>query len=100
MDCTDTYKIENKEELIQKIDDELDMLESIYDGEGVVLKRTEEIPVSEEDVSTNNSGQEEADESNQLISQFQAQIELDIKPCTGNDMAKVGLLAHIRIIFD
>ena len=67
MDCTDTYKIENKEDLIQKIEEELDMLEGIYDGEGVVLKRTEEIPVTEEDVSTNTSGQDEADESNQLI---------------------------------
>ena len=52
----DNYKIESKEELIEKINEELDMLEGIYDGEGIVLKRAEEIAVSEEDVSTNNSG--------------------------------------------
>ena len=67
----DSYKIETKEELIDKINEELDMLEGIYDGEGIVLKRAEEIPVSEEDVSTNNSGQDaENDES--PITQFQA----------------------------
>jgi hypothetical protein len=87
----DNYKIESKEELIEKINEELDMLEGIYDGEGIVIKRAEEIPVSEEDVSTNNSGADaENDES--PITQFKAQIELDIKPCTGFDMAKVGLM--------
>jgi len=53
---TDTFKIETKEELIEKINDELEMLEGIYDGEGIILSKTQEIDVSEEDVSTNNSG--------------------------------------------
>ena len=98
MDCTDSYKIETKEELIQKVEDELDLLEGIYDGEGLVLSRTKEALVSEEDVSTNNSGDsKEGDESNQLITQFLAQIELDIKPCTGFDDAKIGLMAHVRL---
>jgi len=74
------------------------LLEGIYDGEGLVLSRTKEALVSEEDVSTNNSGDsKEGDESNQLITQFLAQIELDIKPCTGFDDAKIGLMAHVRL---
>ena len=53
---SDTYKIETKEELIEKINEELDVLEAIFDGEGVVLKRAEEISSPEADASTSGSG--------------------------------------------
>ena len=44
MEATQTYSIESVDELVQKVEDELDLLEGIYDGEGVVLSRAEEIP--------------------------------------------------------
>jgi hypothetical protein len=56
---TDTYKIDSKEELIQKINDEIEVLESIFDGEGIVLKKAEEVACSEADVSTSGSGSQE-----------------------------------------
>ena len=56
---TDAYKIESKEELIQKINDEIEVLESIFDGEGIVLKKAEEMACSEADVSTSGSGSQE-----------------------------------------
>jgi hypothetical protein len=65
---TDTYKIETKEELIDKINEELDVLESIFDGEGVVLKRAEDSNCSDADVSTSGSGTQEDIDS--PLSQF------------------------------
>jgi hypothetical protein len=95
---TDVYKIESKEDLIQKINEELDVLESIFDGEGVILKKAEEVTCSEVDVSTSGSGSQ--DDIDSPLSQFMVQIELDLKPNTGMDNAKVGLLAQVRMIFD
>jgi hypothetical protein len=56
---TDAYKIDSKEELIQKINDEIEVLESIFDGEGIVLKKAEDVACSEADVSTSGSGSQE-----------------------------------------
>lgn len=53
---SDAYKIESKDDLIEKINEEIDVLESIFDGEGIVLKRAEEVACSEADVSTSGSG--------------------------------------------
>lgn len=69
------------------------MLESIYADENVILQKPTPCEVVEPDVSTSSSGElgEEKDE-NVAISNFMVQIELDIKPNTGFDEAKVGLL--------
>ena len=56
---TDAYKLDSKEELILKINDEIEVLESIFDGEGIVLKKAEEVTCSEADVSTSGSGSQE-----------------------------------------
>ena len=95
---TDAYKIETKDELLEKITEEIEVLESIFDGEGIVLKKAEEIACSEADVSTSGSGSQ--DDIDSPLSQFMVQIELDLKPNTGMDNAKVGLLAQVRMIFD
>ena len=50
----DAYKIENSEELLQKIEEEIEVLESIYDGEGIVIKKPVVIEV-DTDASTNES---------------------------------------------
>ena len=95
----DSYKIETKDELIEKISEEIEVLESIFDGEGIVLKKAEEITCSEADVSTTGSAASQED-NDASLSQFLVQIELDLKPNTGMDNAKVGLLAQVRMIFD
>ena len=48
----DTYKIDSKEQLIDMVNEELDVLNSIFDGEGVVVTTTTETPISESDAST------------------------------------------------
>ena len=93
---SDGYKIENKEQLIEKVQEEIEILESIFDGEGIVLKKPEEIVAADADVSTCESGTD----IDSPISAFLVQIELDLKPNTGMEMAKVGLLAQVRMIFD
>ena len=65
---TDAYKIETKEELLDKISEEIEVLESIFDGEGIVLRKAEEIACSEADVSTSGSGSQ--DDIDSPISQF------------------------------
>lgn len=87
------FKIETEQELIEKLDEEVEVLESIYADENVVLQKPTPCEVGEPDVSTSSSGElgEEKDE-NIAISNFMAQIELDIKPNTGFDEAKIGLL--------
>ena len=91
------YKIESQEELIAKIEEEIEVLESIYDGEGVVVKKPHLIEV-EADASTNESNGL-AQEDDEVISQFLVQCELDVKPSVGIDLAKIGLLVQVRITF-
>ena len=52
----DVYKIETKEELLEKLNEEIEILESIYDGEGVVVEQPKETGVMEQDVNTESSG--------------------------------------------
>lgn len=92
------YKIATKEELIEKINEEVEILESIYADDGVVLA-TAQI-VDAEAISTGSSGQSNQDEDQQSQN-FAVQLDLNVKPKTGIEMdAKVGLLAHFRFIFD
>lgn len=95
------FKIETEQELIEKINEEIEVLESIYADENVVLQKPTPCEVLEPDASTSSSGElaEEKDE-NAPISSFMVQMELDIKPNTGFDDAKVGLLVHCRLLFD
>jgi hypothetical protein len=93
-------KIESQEDLLQKLADEIEVIESIFVDEGVILAKPEGIPVDELDVSTANSGNNASDQEDAPISQFLVQVEMDIKPNTGFDMAKVGMLIHCRLIFD
>ena len=65
---TEVYKIETKNELIEKISEEIEVLESIFDGEGIILKKAEEILCSEADASTSGSGSQ--DDIDTPISQF------------------------------
>lgn len=50
------YKVESREELQAKIDEEIQILESIFDGEGLVLSKPTVIEASDLDMSTNSSG--------------------------------------------
>lgn len=79
--------------MIEKINEEIEVLESIYADENVILQAPTPCEVAEPDASTSSSGElaEEKDE-NVAISNFMVQIELDIKPNTGFDEAKIGLL--------
>lgn len=65
---TDAYKIETKDDLLEKISEEIEVLESIFDGEGIVLKKPEEINCSDADVSTSGSGSQ--DDIDSPLSQF------------------------------
>ena len=51
------------------------------------------------DVSTSDSGKNQEDDHDP-ISQFRAELELDIKPNTGGEDEKVGLLLGVRLTFD
>ena len=86
-------KIETEQELIEKIKEEVEVLESIYADENVVLQQPTPCEVVEPDASTSSSGElgEEKDE-HMAIGNFMVQIQLDIKPNTGFDEAKIGLL--------
>jgi uncharacterized protein YqeY len=64
-----TYKIESREELLDKINEEIEILESIFADEGLVLAKPTVVEASEADLSTNSSGKSIEDEE-QLISQF------------------------------
>ena len=58
------------------------------------------VDLKEFDLSTNSSGKCDEEEE-QPISQFAVQLELDVKPYTGEAMdSKIGLLAQFRLIFD
>lgn len=63
------YKIESKEQLQEKINEEIEILESIFDGEGLVLAKPTVVDASEADLSTNSSGNGNEDDEQQ-ISQF------------------------------
>jgi hypothetical protein len=63
------YKIESREELLEKIIEELQILESIFDGEGVVLSQPIAAEANEMNLSTASSGKSNEDEDQQ-ISQF------------------------------
>lgn len=92
------YKIETKEELIEKINEEIEILESIYADEGVILSQPQ--LVDAEAVSTGSSGKSNEEEEHQAPTYF-VQMEINVKPKTGIEMeTKVGLLAHFRFIFD
>lgn len=61
------YKVENAEELMGKIQEEVEMLESIFDGEGLIIEKPNAcLNGVEHDVkSTNDSGShDEAEEAN------------------------------------
>lgn len=94
----ETYKIETQEELLEKINEEVELLETIFDGEGLVLEKPHLIVVDPDASTTSSNGQEDEDDS--LISQFQVGCSLNIKPNIGDNLEKIGLLAHIKIIFD
>lgn len=49
------YKIENASELLAKINEEVEVLESIFDGEGIVIEKPNECGEAEIK-STNDSG--------------------------------------------
>ena len=76
------------------------MLESIFDGEGLILEAPVAIPCSEADVSTTSSGGTNGSNEDEPISAFLVQCALDIKPNTGMTETKIGLLAHLRLTFD
>jgi uncharacterized protein YqeY len=50
------YKIENKEELLAKLNEEIEIIENIYDGEGVILEQPIYSEMLEADVNTESSG--------------------------------------------
>ena len=96
---SDTYKIETKEELLEKLNEEFEILESIYDGEGVVVERPEETKVLDLSVNTESSGASIGNED-QPVSQFAVRCLLDIKPAAGMDLNKIGLLLQTELTFD
>ena len=56
------YKIENATELLAKINEEVEVLESIFDGEGIVIEQPNEC--GEADIkSTNDSGSHDDDDN-------------------------------------
>ena len=80
------YKIETDQELNEKITQEIEILESIFGEEGIILQNTTVTDWSDADASTDKSNtNSEQDDINSPISQFQVQCELDIKPNTGFD---------------
>ncbi len=91
-------KLENNEQLIEKLNEETEVLESIYDGEGVIIAAASAIDEQEEDASTSGSGN--AEEADHLSSGFKCAMELDVKPNIGADDEKVGLLIQVRLTFD
>jgi len=82
-----------------KIEEEIEVLESIYDGEGIVIKKPIIIEV-DADASTNESNGQTQQEEEEPISSFKVECELEIKPSVGIDLAKIGLITQIRITFD
>lgn len=88
------YKVENSEELLNKINEEVEVLESIFDGEGIVIEKP--TAGGDQDVkSTNDSGShDDADDGT-----FAVQMELNLKPNTGFEEMKVGVLIHAKLIF-
>jgi hypothetical protein len=92
------YKIATKEELKEKVDEEVEILESIYADDGIILQHPQF--VDGEAISTGSSGQSGQDEEQQAHN-FAVQLDLNVKPKTGIEMdSKVGLLAHFRFVFD
>jgi len=90
----ENYKISSPQELLEKVNEELETLEAIFDGEGIVISKVESL-VNEVDAVTQSSGKAvEEDES-----AFFVQCELDLKPNTGFNDAKVGLRVHCRMVF-
>jgi hypothetical protein len=55
-------KLETKEELLEKVEQEIEILESIFDGEGIVLAKPSIVEVSEAELSTNSSGKSNQEE--------------------------------------
>lgn len=82
------------EQLQEKIIQEIEILEAIFDSEGIVLMQPQ---MADLEASTNSSGHEDEDASAQAA----IQVELDIRPNTGIAAgAKIGLLAHVKLIFE
>ena len=48
----ENYKIATKEELIDKVNEELEVLETIFDGEGVVIAKAEALQQQDVDAIT------------------------------------------------
>ena len=58
----DNYKIDTEEALLEKINEECEVLESIYAGEGAILAKPSVFDLAEADLSTNSSGKSNEEE--------------------------------------
>ena len=90
-------KQENIDELINKLNEETEVLENIFDGEGVILQKP--AIVDDTDTSTSGSGNQPEDDT-APISPFKASLEVDVKPNIGGDNEKIGVLVGVRLTFD
>jgi hypothetical protein len=50
------YKIESQEQLLEKLNEEIEVLNSIFDGEGVVLQAPTIVVCNDADAATADSG--------------------------------------------
>lgn len=85
---------------MDKLNEEIEVLQSIYDGEDVILKgpaitKNEE---AEDDFAAFQSGTGKAFEYQQTP--YHVPIELDIRPRTGGDQAKVGVYFKCNLSFN
>jgi hypothetical protein len=92
------FKIIPSNELLEKITQELEILEEIYSGEGIVLKRPELIQNDLYDKK--NHVEISKDEKEFIQTPFLVTIELDIKPKIGLEIEKIGILTNFKLIFN
>lgn len=64
----EVYKIESEQELLEKMNEEIEMLESIF-PEDVIMEKISKVEIDEADASTNGSGGSDKDDS-EPMSQF------------------------------
>lgn len=58
----DNYKIESQDQLIEKLNEEIEVLNSIFDGEGVILQAPTIVECTDADTATADSGKSNEEE--------------------------------------
>ena len=94
------YEVQNEDELFEKIKEEIEVLQSIYDGENILLKAPEiqKNAEAKEDFSEFMSGEKNEFEFQQTACVIPIQLEIKLK--TGGDDAKVGLECQCDVTFN